>query len=469
MSDSTDLSQRVKTYFDNRDFDGLMQVINVALKQSDGRLDAGAHLRGIQQSVDDEKLREEFEIHIENLKNEAMKQFDQERYGECLGTFRFLCELEPDNRIVRDYLELCQQLTPEAEGAALCVESGKTEVEAQVHTLSSTQVEQPVGESFPAHNLVDPDRNVEQPGQPSLSSETGYGSDGTQRRRRDISSEDEPGPVPHVSEEAVRKRVPYRIALAALFLVLIVSSAYYFKRSSQIRPEPVPAEPTKKTATESANPVSPQGDVSARDSWLQKAELAARSGNYVSPVSDNAVAYCNRILNLTPGDSEALRLRQDGIDQVLAQAKRSIENQRFGAARDIYSSLLQLSQQETDFPVGSQDLKAELDKLTFVSYPVVHDHILGNCRGDLRFNAYALSFVPLGNSTDDFLEPFSQVRLFAPGDKLKIEVRVKTYHFASGLDGKQENRERVRKIFHDLTRRAASGQERALEARNSVN
>ena len=98
-----------------------------------------------------------------------------------------------------------------------------------------------------------------------------------------------------------------------------------------------------------------------------------------------------------------------------------------------------------------------------------HDHILGSCKGELRFNAYVLSFVPLGNSTDDFLEPFSQVRLFAPGDKLKIEIRVKTYHFAADVDSKLESKERIRRILQDLRRRMAAGQERGLEARKAVN
>jgi len=469
VPDSTDLNQRVKAYFDNRDFEGLMQVINEALKLHDSGLDAGVHLREIQQSVDDEKLREEFEIHVENLKNEAMKQFDQERFGECLGTFRFLCELEPDNRTLRGYLELCQQLAPETEGAALDDESRKTEVEAQVHTLSSTQVNPPVGGSSPLNDLAAPDCNVRMPSQKSLPSETSSGSDPMQQSRPDISSLEDAGPAQHVSAQPVRKRVRYRIALLALFLLLIVSAAYYFRRSSQIRSEQVPAESTRKPVTEAPKPVGPQGELSSHDSWLRKAEVAARSGNYVSPVNDNTVAYCNRILALTPGDSEALRLKQEGIDQALAQAKKSIENHRFGAARDIYSSLLQLSQQENDFPVGSQDLKSELDKLAFVSYPVVHDHILGSCKGELRFNAYVLSFVPLGNSTDDFLEPFSQVRLFAPGDKLKIEIRVKTYHFAADVDSKLESKERIRRILQDLRRRMAAGQERGLEARKAVN
>src|SRR5262249_24435279 len=75
-------------------------------------------------------------IHVENLKNEAMKQFDQELYGECLRTFRFLCELEPDNRTLRDYLQLCCQLVVEPEGPG--AEGGETGAD-QNTVLSSAE------------------------------------------------------------------------------------------------------------------------------------------------------------------------------------------------------------------------------------------------------------------------------------------------------------------------------------------
>src|SRR6266850_782816 len=110
MQTPADLARQVKTHFNNRDFEALMRVMSQALNLNPGGLAAGSQLREIQGKLDDEKIREEFEIHVANLKNEAMKQFDKELYSECFGTFRFLCELEPDNRTLRDYLELCQQL-----------------------------------------------------------------------------------------------------------------------------------------------------------------------------------------------------------------------------------------------------------------------------------------------------------------------------------------------------------------------
>ena len=71
-----------------------------------------------------QKLREEFDIHIEDLKREATSQFDEGLYTRCVGTFQFLSELEPDNQSLRDYLELSKQLVYEDASAAPKDDSG---------------------------------------------------------------------------------------------------------------------------------------------------------------------------------------------------------------------------------------------------------------------------------------------------------------------------------------------------------
>lgn len=108
MQGSTELVKSVNLYFDNRDDKALKEMMTLASDPALWSLEAGTN-------PDEQRLKEEFEIHIEDLKREAIQQFDQELYSVCLATFQFLCELEPDNRTLRDYLELCQQLVREAE------------------------------------------------------------------------------------------------------------------------------------------------------------------------------------------------------------------------------------------------------------------------------------------------------------------------------------------------------------------
>ncbi len=99
--------QDVKNAFDKRDDALLKDIIS---SSEDRSLAAGTG------SERDQKLREEFEIHIENLKRDAIKQFDQELYTACLPNFEFLCELEPANRGLRDYFDLSRALVEQIPG-----------------------------------------------------------------------------------------------------------------------------------------------------------------------------------------------------------------------------------------------------------------------------------------------------------------------------------------------------------------
>jgi EAL domain-containing protein (putative c-di-GMP-specific phosphodiesterase class I) len=99
--------QDVKNAFDKRDDALLKEIIS---SSEDRSLAAGTG------SERDQKLREEFEIHIENLKRDAIKQFDQELYTSCLPNFEFLCELEPANRGLRDYSDLSRALVEQIPG-----------------------------------------------------------------------------------------------------------------------------------------------------------------------------------------------------------------------------------------------------------------------------------------------------------------------------------------------------------------
>src|SRR5262249_25045645 len=82
-----------------------------------GNKEATAILVESQKKLEDRRLEEELVVHIENLKKEAMDQFDDEQNRDCMRTFQFLCELEPKNRTLRDYLALSRQKVEEMEAA----------------------------------------------------------------------------------------------------------------------------------------------------------------------------------------------------------------------------------------------------------------------------------------------------------------------------------------------------------------
>jgi len=471
MSNPSDLAEQVKTHFENRDFEALMRVVNQALGQSDVKLAAGGQLREIQGQIEDEKLREEFEIHVANLKNEATKQFDQERYSDCLGTFRFLCELEPDNKTLRDYLELCQQLLP-ATASSFPGEVTAKVSDAKGMVCSPAEVIVP-SESFaeaPVSQVMS--TSTAETGVPNLQS-----SNNDEKFRlkpeEDTSlhvvlpssmevSQPEPlmkgAAAREVKEPAVKSltlRLKLSLVAVGLLLVAVLGAVYLkgpmqgWKSSQQHRSNsgntPLPASSSNEGASKAER----------QPLLLQKAEAAAASNHYVAPPGDSAVAYCNQVLTQDPENTKARTLKAESINRALIQARKFVENRKFSEAREIYSSLLTLSRQESRFPLTAQEVEEEIEKLEFTVYPVVHDHLFGSCKGYLRFNAYLISFVPSRDSTDGFTETFSEVTLFAPSDRLKIEIRAKTYHFESKTDAHVKSSAQIMTIYRDLKRRMA--------------
>jgi tetratricopeptide (TPR) repeat protein len=110
-----DLLSQGKSHFENQEFEACLKMMNEALSLDPGNSEATGLLAETQKKLEDRRLEEELVIHIENLKKEAMDQFDKEQYRDCMRTFKFLCELEPKNRTLRDYLELSRQKVQEME------------------------------------------------------------------------------------------------------------------------------------------------------------------------------------------------------------------------------------------------------------------------------------------------------------------------------------------------------------------
>ena len=104
------------------DYDACIKLLQTVLSQDPGNPEAACMLSEAQRKWEDQRLEEELVVHIDNLKKEAMERFEKAHYEECVGMFRFLCELEPQNRTLRDYLELSQQKVQE-------LNDGKTESE----------------------------------------------------------------------------------------------------------------------------------------------------------------------------------------------------------------------------------------------------------------------------------------------------------------------------------------------------
>src|SRR5262245_29587572 len=79
-----------------------------------------------------EALLDELEIQIEDLKNEAVRRFDKEEFEYCLQAFEFLSKLNPNDRSLRDYLDVCREVI--GEGA-----SAETDAQPRLEAEASTE------------------------------------------------------------------------------------------------------------------------------------------------------------------------------------------------------------------------------------------------------------------------------------------------------------------------------------------
>ena len=166
-------------------------------------------------------------------------------------------------------------------------------------------------------------------------------------------------------------------------------------------------------------------------SWIEKAWEARIAGRYVTPRDDNVLVYCNLALKADPRNQRAADLKKETAERAIGQAADWIQQGKFDAARQYYASMDYLALGDSTFPYSKADLKRALDKLEFNTYPMVHDHRLGSCSGILKFNSYAVSYVPSGSSVDGFAEKLDSIVLNDEGERLKITYRDKTFRFRS--------------------------------------
>jgi tetratricopeptide (TPR) repeat protein len=192
------------------------------------------------------------------------------------------------------------------------------------------------------------------------------------------------------------------------------------------------------------------GQLEARNSLMQKLDTAMAHGNYVTPSNDNALAYCNRLLALDSQNSKAQGLKRDISTRASAQAKDLVSNGKFDEARTVFSALLSVAQSEGKTAMA-QEIRTQIERLEFTAYPVIHDHALGSCSGRLRMNAYAIAYVPSGDSKDGFSQKLTDILNAEAGDKLKFQLKGKTYRFQPNpTKNKEESRQMVQAILARL-------------------
>jgi len=375
ITNSDEFVKSVRVHFVNRDDQALKKIMALA-SGVDRRSDEGEDSDETPGSPE-QKLREEFEIHIENLKQEAIKQFDEELYSICLGTFRFLCELEPDNRTLRDYLVLTQQLVSDPKNDT---RSSAKESKAPEQTRAST-MECPV------------DITREEKPDSISNSESQVSEIESQADFLEPSSTQPPSDSRGISKNS--KLVAILAAVAAVAFTATVD----FSRNRQRQHPPVPT-----------------------------------------------VQIDQPVLSLLPYASEALA--KDGAQE--SQGKRArftrpSVSQPEHRVRASAASTLTVS--------TNPDRKLSHETLV---YAVIHDHIMGSCRGQLKIHPGSIVFASAEDTRHAFAFKLTDIIGTERGDILKIKFKHKTYRFkARYAKDKRDNQSTLAAIDQKLSKARA--------------
>lgn len=187
-----------------------------------------------------------------------------------------------------------------------------------------------------------------------------------------------------------------------------------------------------------------------RNDLIQKAEAALTLGNYVTPASESALSYCNRLLAIDRQNPRAQALRRESLQKAAEQAKEFVQKERFDEAREVLAALYAVAHNDGKTAVA-QELKSLMGRVEFTAVAVTHDHTIGSCSGRLRMNAFVIAYLPSGDSKDGFSQKISEIVEIESSDKLKIQLKNKTYRFQlNASKNKEESRQKLKEVADQL-------------------
>ncbi|MCI0624186.1 MAG: PEGA domain-containing protein [Acidobacteria bacterium] len=357
------------------------ELMTLALTEHPGTEGIHELVRECRRHLEDLQLQEEMVIYLENLKKEAADQFDREQFQECAKTFGFLCELEPDNRVLQEYLKLSQQQVLETEGVSLPEENSAL----QLTIMDTMAVREAMSSST---DLAIP------PSEPPESNEDLRSADGNQKEN--VEGKDTSPAKPHKEMASDRELVKHWssaltdwktlcVAGSLIALVLILGAHKLLKSEASLGGTlTVQSEPPDSTAfvngiARGQTPLSLQSlepgsyDIRIQKdghlSYCSKITLERNQPNLVSvrletwpaqAISENShllslkslsaggnliegLEVCERILKVSPKNRALRTLKASLRNQLFEQIDEAANGGRWRAAQDKLNALLRVS------------------------------------------------------------------------------------------------------------------------------
>lgn len=360
--------------------------------------------------VQDHLSKEKFENYIESLKQVAISQFDQELYGDCLGKFRILCELEPENQMLKDYLEQCHEMADEAPSPAT-YESQAAERDDQKPPLELTIIGKSESRQLPC-----------------LAHRGGDGVEPEGEKQAQLKMTAIPG----------KKKA---VGLLILVGTLLLGIGLDIWRIHQ-RPVVVDGSSVKPNADGIIRPPGPEEQTQRHRAKAQGAIQATESIEKETSQKLSVVHLKSKELG---GSAQPVMPNRQPTERsskpvpVSAQAKMA------------------RSEPQKSRPVPVQtvpaDNSAHKQTQEVLVLPVIHDHFFGSCRGALTVSRKSVTFEPFTSSGHGFEAKPTEVTLTNLGDRLEISFKNKNYRFkVDPKVDKAENRSKLEAISRHLNK-----------------
>ena len=434
MSNIEQLVLQAKTCFQVKDYETCMSLTDEALRVDPGNTEASWLMKEAQRQWEDQRSLEQLEIYVENLKKEAMDLFDKEHYEQCLGMFRFLLELEPENHKLHDYVRLSQQMFVETIGAGESKNevgtsnSAAGEKQSEAFVLGSKPLETQSSTDLPPAPMPWVQRKPSAP-----DSTTAIPEPGTTKV-----PDGETGPIPlsvkrkiiqeyFTATAPARRRRLWNVGLLSglLFVTTLGAASFWIYSSLVVSRIEIQSTPEKAVVFIDDKSV---GETPFRQ--------GIPMGSHALRIEKKGYQSYNR--NLAVERSQAVVL------DVQLERANSATSSNIQPIVPLEPPTQTLAPPTVSEPVESATPTVQL------AQSVIHHHLLGSCTGRLKIDGDRISFWSSGNSRDGFTRKVKQINNFSLDDKLLIEFKDKAYRFEALARDTKDNRERLAPFYEQI-------------------
>jgi hypothetical protein len=453
MLSTEQLVLQAKSSYQAKDYETCMTLTNEALRASPGNTEAAWLMKEARRQWEDQRSLEQLEIYVENLKKEAMDLFDMEQYEQCLGMFRFLSELEPENHTLRDYVRLSQQMFVETIGSRAPTASEKDALSSDP-SLTKTSEAPALGSLPPeTHNPTHlPLAPMPQFGtNPPESDSKPVVSELAAPKSAILEAEGIPQSVNRkiiqdylaATRPARRSRL-WNLGLTAALLLATMLGAASFWIHSSLRVSRIEIQSTpEKAVVFIDNERIGETPLRNRDILTGSHALRLEKSGY-QPHRYNLVVERAQAIVL----AIQLEKAKAGPSSIQSTAAAAIPTGSSAAQPEVPDPI-EPETTPAPQPAISDPIETEM-ALVQIAQSVIHHHLLGSCTGRLKIDGDRISFWSSGNSQDAFTRKINQITNVQLGEKLLIEFGDNAYRFEALARDPRGNRRRLGSFYEQI-------------------